>query len=382
MTDQHQNAMVAQVESLPELIRSEFQTLDAQVRRLLNHEECLSVKRVIIAGCGDSHMAGLAAELAFEQIAGIPTEPMTAMQAARYAAPYLPGDFPRNPLVLGISVSGTVARTREALVLTRQQGALTVGITANPGSPLAEAAEKVLDCSIPDFVFSPGVRSYRISLLALYLLAIRLGEVRGRYSQDQANALRQELMGTAEAIETTVAAVNDRTRKLAEALAGEKSFIFVGDGPNYATALFSAAKLIEAAGRHAMGQETEEWAHLQYFTSVDQATPTFLISPGYRGHGRVAELLEPMRRIGRTIVAVVPEGDQAIAPQANWVLPVVGEVREAFTPMVYPVAEELFAAHLADVIGEPFFRAFDGAYHNELGGNGIRTSRVLELIEA
>lgn len=381
MTGQNQNAMVAQVESLPELIRSEFQALDARVRRLLNHEECLSVKRVVITGCGDSHMAGLAAELAFEQLAGIPTEPMTAMQAARYAAPYLPADFPRNPLVLGISVSGTVARTREALVLSRKQGALTVAITANPTSPLAAVAEKILDCSIPDFVFAPGVRSYRISLLALYLLAIRLGEVRGRYSQDQANALRQELMQTADAIEATVAALNSKTRELAEAFADEKSFIFVGDGPSYATALFSAAKLIEAAGRHAMGQETEEWAHLQYFTNVDQATPTFLISPGYRGHGRAAELLEPMRRIGRTIIAVVPEGDQAIAPQANWVLPVMGQVREAFTPMIYPVAGELFAAHLADVVGEPFFRDFTGPYGSEVGGNGIRASVVLESIE-
>ncbi|GMV27789.1 MAG: glucosamine-6-phosphate deaminase [Phycisphaerae bacterium] len=381
MTGQNQNAMVAQVESLPELIRSEFQALDARVRRLLNHEEWLSVKRVVITGCGDSHMAGLAAELAFEQLAGIPTEPMTAMQAARYAAPYLPADFPRNPLVLGISVSGTVARTREALVLSRKQGALTVAITANPTSPLAAVAEKILDCSIPDFVFAPGVRSYRISLLALYLLAIRLGEVRGRYSQDQANALRQELMQTADAIEATVAALNSKTRELAEAFADEKSFIFVGDGPSYATALFSAAKLIEAAGRHAMGQETEEWAHLQYFTNVDQATPTFLISPGYRGHGRAAELLEPMRRIGRTIIAVVPEGDQAIAPQANWVLPVMGQVREAFTPMIYPVAGELFAAHLAEVVGEPFFRDFTGPYGNEVGGNGIRASVVLESIE-
>lgn len=380
MTDHNQtvNGMTAQVESLPELIRSEFQALDARVRRLLNHEEWLSVKRVVIEGCGDSHMAGLATELAFEQIAGIPTEPMTAMQAGRYASPYLPDNFPRNPLVLGISVSGTVARTREALVLARNRGSLTVAVTGNPSSPLAQVAEKVLDCSIPDFVFAPGVRSYRISLLALYLIAIRLGEIRGRYSQDEANALRQELKETADTIEATIAAVSGKTRELAEALANQKFFVYVGDGPNYATALFSAAKVLESAGRHAMGQETEEWAHLQYFASVDTDTPTFLISPGYRGHDRMAELLEPMRRVGRTIVAVVPEGDTQIAPQADWVLPVVGRVREAFSPMVYAVAGELFAAHLSDVIGEPFFRASNSAYE---GGNGIRTSAVLERID-
>jgi glutamine---fructose-6-phosphate transaminase (isomerizing) len=369
--------MIAQVEGLPELIRGEFDRLDAAARRLLNHNECLSVKRIVIAGCGDSHMAGVAAELSFEQLAGIATEPMTAMQAGRYGAPYFDTMFPRNPLVLGISVSGTVARTREALALARKQGALAVAITGNPEAPLAGVAERVFDCKVPDFAPAPGVRSYRVSLLALYLLAIRLAEVRGRLTQDQASAVRQQLKGTADAIEATVRANRDRIRSLAEATAKQSQFVFIGDGPNYATALFSAAKVIEAAGRHAMGQDTEEWAHLQYFVSVDHATPTFVISPGGRGHDRVAELVEIMKRVGRTVVAVVPEGDQAIAGAADWVLPVVGQVPEIFTPMVYAVAGELFAAQLSDVVGDPPFRRFSGAYQY---GNTIQTSAVLESV--
>jgi glutamine---fructose-6-phosphate transaminase (isomerizing) len=369
--------MIAQVESLPELIRNEFDRLDAAARRLMNHNECLSVKRVVIAGCGDSHMAGVAAELAFEQLAGISTEPMNAMQAGRYGAPYFEQLFPRNPLVLGISVSGTVARTREALVLARKQGALTVALTGNPAAPLAGAAERVYDCKVPDFAPAPGVRSYRVSLLALYLLAIRLAEVRGRMTQDQASAVRQQLKSTADSIEATVQAIRAPVRALAEAVAGQTQFVFTGDGPNYATALFGAAKVIEAAGRHAIGQDTEEWAHLQYFVNVDTATPTFVISPGGRGHNRAAELIGSMKRIGRTVVAVVPEGDQAIAGGADWVLPVAGQVPEIFTPMVYAVASELFAAELSDVVGEPPFRRFSGAYE---AGNTIQTSVVVDSI--
>jgi len=377
-----ENNMIAQVESLPGLIRDELETLDHRVRRLLDHNEYLSVKRVVITGCGDSHMAGIATELAFEELAGIPTEPMRAMTAARYGVTYQPKGFPRNPLVLGISVSGTVARTREAIAMARAEGALTVAITATPEAPLAQAAEKMLDCSVPDFPFAPGVRSYRVSMLALYLVAIRLAEVAGKMTQDEANAMRQELKGTANAIEATIAATNSKIRELAEAVADQKNFVFNGDGPNLATAYFGAAKVIEAAGRHAMGQDTEEWAHLQYFVNVDPSTPTFVVSPGGRGHGRAAELVEPMKRIGRTLVAVVPDGDDAIAPQADWVLPVVGNVREIFTPMVYAVAGELFAAHLSDVVGEPFFRRFSGPYDTEAtGGNTIRNSRVIDRSE-
>jgi glucosamine--fructose-6-phosphate aminotransferase (isomerizing) len=376
--EQDAKNIVAQVKSLPELIRTEFETLDMRVRRLMNHDECLSVKRIVITGAGDSHMAGVAAELAFEQIAGIPTEPMTAMQAARYGTPHFEKLFPRNPLTIGISVSGTVARTREALALARNEGALTVAVTANPDSPVAGAAELVLDCTVPDFAPAPGIRSYRVSLLMLYLLAIRLAEVSGRLTQDQAGQMREQLKGTADAIEATIQAVEERTRELAMAVAEQTNFVFVGDGPNYATALFSAAKVIEAAGRHAMGQDTEEWAHLQYFVNVDPATPSFIISPAGRGHGRAAELVEVMHRIGRTVIAVVPEGDEQIATGATWVLPVVGEVSEVFSPMVYAVAGELFSAYLSQAVDEPPFRGFADAYAPT--GITIRNSAVIDRV--
>ncbi len=379
MTDQHKNPMIAQVMSLPELIRTEFDARDEQIRLLMSRRECLSVKRIVITGCGDSHMAGLAAELAFEQLAGIPTEPMRAMKAGRYASPYVISHQVDNPLVIGISVSGTVARTREALGLFAAQGYPTMAITGDPTSPLAQIADKVIDCSIPEYPFAPGVRNYRMSLLALYLLAIRLGEVQHRYSPDEAARLRQSLRGTAETIEATIERVGDETARLALALAEEKSFVYVGDGPNFATALFGAAKVIEAAGRHAMGQESEEWAHLQFYSVVETATPTFLISPGYRGHDRVGDLLGPLKRIGRPVIAIVPEGDSLVGPAADWLLPVVGQTPEAFTPMVYPVAAELFAAHLADAVGERFFRLGNPRYYPR---QDARDTPILTRIEA
>lgn len=379
MTTETENPMVAQVKSLPSLIRSQFKAIDRQVRLLMSHEDSLSVKRIVITGCGDSHMAGIAAELAFEKYAGIPTEPMRANTAGRYAAPYQLSSFERNPLVIGISVSGTVTRTREAIGLLKQQGLPTIAITGNPDSPLAQMSDWIIDCAIPEIAPAPGVRNYRMSLLALYLLAIRLGEVKGRYSQDEANALRQSLLSTADALEATIAAVDTKTVEMAEAFKNEKSYVFVGDGPNFATAMFGAAKVIESAGVHAMGQESEEWAHLQYFTAIENQTPTFLISPGYRGHERVGKLMAPLKNLGRQTVAIVPEGDTIVGPYADWVLPVVGEVAEPFTPMVYAAATELFAAYLSDVLGEPYFRRTNQAY---IKNNDIRNTEIVTEIEA
>ena len=374
------NNMIAQVESLPELIRTEIDTLDERVLQLLDDPAVRGVQHLITTGCGDSHMAAVATELAFEMLAGLPTQPMTAMQAARYGILHQPQETLAQLLVVGISVSGTVARTQEAVLIAREAGAQTLALTANPQAPLGQVAEKVLDCSIPPFPDAPGVRTYRASLMALYLLAVRLAEARGRLTQDEARVWRERLRATADVIEATLAVIHERTRQLAQAVAEEKNFVFTGDGPNYGTALFGAAKVIEAAGRHAIGQDTEEWAHLQYFVHVDPQTPTFVISPGGRGHNRAAELMEPMQRVGRTVVAVVPDDDDAILPAADWGLPVVGQVGEMYSPMVYAVAGELFAAHLADVVGESFFRGFAGIYSEEVG-NTIRSSRVISSAE-
>ncbi|MCA9984244.1 MAG: SIS domain-containing protein [Anaerolineales bacterium] len=371
------NGMLAQVYSLPGMIRDTFRGLDKQVRTFTSHEDIINIKQVVITGCGDSHMAGVAAELAFEQLAGIPTDPIRAMKA-RYVAPYRQSYFPHNPLVIGISVSGTVARTREAVGLFAQQGVPTLAITANPEGPLAQMCQHTLDCTIPEFGFAPGVRSYRMSLMALYLLAIRIGEVQDRYSQDEAAKLRQELLQTADAIEATIAAVDGKTRQLAEAVANEKSFVFVGDGPNFATAMFGAAKLIEAAGVNGMGQESEEYAHLQFFSSAEPQIPTFLISPGYRGHARVGDLIPPLKKLGRQLIAIAPEGDTVVGANADWALPVVGQVKEAFSPMVYAVATELFSAHFADVIGEPFFRQDNDTYK---GNRDIRNTEIITSVE-
>ncbi len=367
--------MLNQIASLPELIRTETIPLYDKVRVALTPEEIYSTKQIILTGCGDSYFAGLAAEMAFQTITGLPVQAMSAMHAARFGLIYQPKTFPRNPLVVGVSVSGGVARTVEAVQIARAGGALTLGITATAGSPLANAAEKVLDCTVPDFPYAPGVRSYCVSLLALYSLAIRIAEVTGKITQNQAADWVKRLQDSAAVIERTLAAAMPVAHKLAEQFANLPSVEFIGHGPNYATALFSAAKVVEAAGVNAAGQDTEEWAHWQYFLVQDPRTPTWIISPGDRAHTRAAELIEPMRRVGRTVVAVVPQGDQAIAPLADRVVPIAGQVAEIFNPLVYCIAGELYAAYLAEVNGESYFRTDRESYQR--GNNGIRSSRIV-----
>jgi len=368
------NAMLEQIESLPRLLVEQLPELDRRVRDLMTHEECYRVKQVLVYGCGDSHNAALASTLAFQQFAQLPVRACTSMEASRSIVPYMDRSFPLSPLAIGISVSGEVARTVEASSLARQCGAFTVAITGSATSRLAATSERVLDCAAPELNGAPGIRTYQSSLLSLFLLSIRLAEVRNVMTQSEANSLRQELADLPDVLAATVAACREPAQQLAGSFTDSPTIVFVGDGIQYATALFGAAKVIEASGRHGQGVETEEWAHLNYFVDVDSSTPTVLILENGPGQARALELLPVMQRIGRRSVVLAAEPHAVNLPQTVGHLPIAGAMRRAFSPLVFAIGVELLAAYLADAIGATYFRCNDARY---IGGNGIRTSAII-----
>jgi glucosamine--fructose-6-phosphate aminotransferase (isomerizing) len=380
------NSMVAQVYSLPDLVTENFQVLDDTIRNTLSHDLCHSMKRLYLTGCGDSYHSALNAELAFESIAGVPVEPLTAHQFSRYGVSYMPQTGPGTNVVVGISVSGEVARTVEAINLANQVGAETVALTATPGSRVDETAKTTLFSTITPFpdpqgIHTPGVRSYAANQLALYLMTIRIGEVKGLLSPDDATALRGELRMLADAIKTTIESSDKPAQDLANSWVDANEFVFVGSGPNFGTALFSAAKILEASGDPALGQDLEEWAHLQYFARA-VPTPTFIMSAGTRDLSRAIEVAVAAKTIGRRVVIITPPENEVLYEIGDSVLGIAAGVREVFSPLITAIPGELFAAYRADVIAEPFFRDFRGGRSIEEGGgiSRIRTSEMLEDI--
>ena len=153
----------------------------------------------------------------------------------------------------------------------------------------------------------------------------------------------------------------------------------MGGGPNYGTALFSAAKVLEASGDPALGQETEEWAHLQYFART-VATPTFVITAGERDLTRAEEVTVAAGTIGRRIAVICPSSAVELVGAATHQLLLPNGVREIFSPVIAVIPGELFAAYRADRLGEPYFRAFGGGRSQAEGGgiSRIRTSAMWE----
>lgn len=376
-----------QVDTLPELVAGMVDDLVRNVAELFPPLLCRSLDQVYLTGCGDSHNAALNAELAFGQLAALPCRAATAMHFGRYLAPYLSLNDSHS-LVLAVSVSGQVSRTIEALDMARQAGATAVAVTGDHTSPLAAAGETVLHTAVPPLpdelsgLIVPGARSYIASQLALYVLAIHIGQAREHLSKKQAKNLRRELAGMAEGMESTIAACDVVAHQAVRAWLDAQTYVFCGSGPIYGTAMFSAAKLLEASGDTAVAQDMEEWAHLEYFAR-EPGTPTFLISAADRDADRVLEIAAAVRAICRGLAIITPE-DSVLAQAADkdHLFPLTSPLRECFSPLVACLPGLLFAAYRAGVAGEQYFRAFGGGRSAEGGGgiSRIRTShRLREL---
>lgn len=130
--------------------------------------------------------------------------------------------------------------------------------------------------------------------------------------------------------------------------------IMVGSGPSYGTALFSAAKMIEAAGVFAVGQDLEEWSHVERHAYPDDM-PIFVIAPPGRSHQRATELAAQAHKLGRRVIAITNDDDTEISRHARAVLPVHGRTREEFSPLLYHPFAGYLACFLTQRLGRlPF----------------------------
>ena len=386
--DQHPtNPMRAQIFSLPELLREQFDALEACSRALLPTPTIFAIREVILTGCGDSQIVGALLRAEWQGLSGIPTCALNAMEAARYETTLPRQQHPQDPLVLAISISGEVARTLEAAEQWRGRGASIVTLTANPASSLAQVATHCFEVTLPNVkgASGPGVRSFFLAAQALYLLAVRLGEVRGRYTQEAAAALRAEWLASATTLEGALPALDLALAELAEEWQELARYELLGSGSARAAAAFGAAKLLEASGHPAVHQDVEEWAHLHYFAHDPANCGTLLLCPtNDAAYSRARELEPFLQRLGRPYRALTDArgAKDFAAGEASPAITLPTPPAAAFAPLYYCAALALFAAHLSEIRGADYGRGGRGGWQNSADGGTTRSSRRLPIPES
>ena len=302
-----------------------------------------AIDRVHLVACGTAYYASLVGRTMIEQLAKIPVEADVASEY-RYRRPIV-GD---KALVIAVSQSGETADTLAALLEGKGQGARTLSICNVREATIARACDDVLYTHAGPEIGVASTKAFTTQVVALYLVALKLGHARGVLSDEDLRKRLAELQRLRRNVEH-VLQLDDVVRKIAHKYKDATSFLYLGRGVMYPIALEGALKLKEISYIHAEAYAAGEMKHGP-IALIDENMPVVVIAEKSAVYDKVMSNLEVVRARDGQIIAIATEGDTEIASKANDVI-YIPDLGEHLTALLAVVPLQLLAYHVAMLKG-------------------------------
>ncbi|WP_327176172.1 glutamine--fructose-6-phosphate transaminase (isomerizing) [Streptomyces sp. NBC_01335] len=305
------------------------------------------IDKVVVVACGTAYHAGLIAKYAIEHWTRLPCETELASEF-RYRDPILSP----NTLVVAISQSGETMDTLMALRHAREQGAHVLAICNTNGSTIPRESDAVLYTHAGPEVAVASTKAFLTQLVACYLVALYLGQVRGTKFGDEIRTVVRQLSEIPDAVERVLATM-EPVRELARSLAHKNTVLFLGRHVGHPVALEGALKLKELAYMHAEGFAAGELKHGP-IALIEEDLPVVVIAPSPRGrsvlHDKIVSNIQEIRARGARTIVVAEEGDETVAPYADHLI-TIPPTPTLLQPLVATVPLQVFACELATARG-------------------------------
>ena len=285
----------------------------------------------VIAARGTSDNAGIYAQYLLAIRNGLPV----ALAAPSTITLYGARPDMADALVIGISQSGRSPDIVAVLDEARRQGALTVALTNDAGSPLAERRTTWSTCGPGPERATAATKTYTTELLAVALLSAALDAATRR--RRPSTWLRLPgLIAAALAAEA-------QARDLAVAHAERQRAVVLGRGYSYATAREWALKLQEMALVAAMPYSAADFEHGP-LALAEPGLPVLAVAPsGPELDAQVALLARLKEDHGARLLVI---SDAAAAREIDEGLALPDGIPPWLAPIVEIVPAQLYAYHL------------------------------------
>jgi glutamine---fructose-6-phosphate transaminase (isomerizing) len=269
------------------------------------------VKRIVVVACGTAYHAGLIGRYALEEWARVPVE-MDIASEYRYRNPVVgPGD-----LVIGVSQSGETADTLAAMRLARERGATVLAITNTRGSQATRDADGVLYTRAGLEIGVAATKTFVCQVAVMYLLALRLAELRGTLERERVAGLVAELKRLPHCIDETIERCEGQAIEIAKTCWDAEFFFYIGRHVGLPVALEGALKLKEisyiSTDAYAAGEMTHGPIAL-----LDEATPVVCVATRSPVLDKLISNMQEARARGARVIAVATEGDGEVEPHSD-----------------------------------------------------------------
>ena len=331
-----------QPRAIRETIAGRISEIDGDVRLSLgiSEEEIMSLERVTIIACGTSYHAGMLARNLFVRAAGLPVD-------VEVASEFLSLQLRPRTLLLGITQSGETADTLLALKKAKTCGGRSLAITNVVGSTVTELVDGTIFTRCGPEIGVAATKTFTSQMVAVILLAIRLGRARGHLTPDQARKMLIELTKLPGLVQR-VLEKREEIRKIAEMFAGAGCYFFIGRDYLYPISLEGALKMKEIAYIPSEGYAGGELKHGPLALITEKTPVVALATCGKKIQSNIKEV----RARGAEVIALATEGDPDIEKVASKVIE-LPETRPIYSAVLCTVAVQLLAYYTANKLGLP-----------------------------
>lgn len=288
------------------------------------------INYVFLAARGTSDNAGRYANYLWGAFNQLPLALATPSLFSIYEQP------PRlkNALVVGISQSGQSPDIVSVLAEGKRQGCLTLAITNDVDSPLAQASDLSLDVEAGSEKAVAATKTYTAQLTSIAMLSAALLGDESRWQE------LQRLPGWVE----TVLKLDRELEQVSLRYRYMQRCVVLGRGFNYATAFEWSLKLKELTYVEAEPYSSADFMHGP-IAMVDQGYPVMVVNPGGRVYASILELMKDLKHNQRAELAVISDQKEALA-MAKAPIPLPAGIPEWLSPIVSIIPAQLFGYHL------------------------------------
>lgn len=244
-----------------------------------------------------------------------------------------------NALVVGVSQSGRSPDIVSVVEEGRKQGCLTLAITNIPDSPLANAADFVLDIQAGPEKAIAATKTYTGELMAIAMISAALDSSEARWRELASVAKWTEQTLT---LDSTIAQMTQRYRYMNQCVS-------LGRGFNYATAFEWALKLKELTYLIAEPYSSADFQHGP-IAMVEGGFPVLAVAPTGKVHDSMQDMLTSLRKEKNAELVVISD-DVDVLSLAQSPIQLPSQIPEWLTPLVCIIPAQLFACHLTQVKG-------------------------------
>src|SRR5580704_8344288 len=264
----------------------------------IDDELLRTLRRIVVVACGTSYHAGLIGRYAIEEFSRVPVEVEIASEY-RYRNPVVgPGD-----LVIGISQSGETADTLAAMRTARERGAHVLAITNIMGSQATRDADGVLYTRAGLEIGVAATKTFVSQVVAMYLLALRLAELRGTMAPDELTVAIADLKRLPHRIAEMFERDMGGVEKVAAGVAGADFFLYLGRHVGLPVALEGALKLKEISYIATDAYAAGEMKHGP-IALLDQSTPVVVVATESPVLEKVISNIQEVRARGARVIAI------------------------------------------------------------------------------